>query len=785
MSGGLGPGEVRAAPSTPKTKRRRAELSRIAREADHAAALEGLRKRRQEAAEKNNNGEVSKTQDGAKVTADSAIRDETVTQNGVVGAESDEKNVGSPDATTAADAGPAIDSSMMLIANFKRRPRQPSILRMVRAEQGKKNDDGEQTDGDDLDFTLGQDELGPEDQSTPFNIRQYATLGEAESSDSDADEIEIGRDASRVDGHRSTHDQVSASALQVHDDTSPKPRQLLPPWSPEPAAKETRSEGVEPFPQYVDPLAQPASPESQRAATPDTIRDSPKGSSEEDTAFEQDSPPPNEPNTSKKRKSDGLEDASKGIKNKKALSTDALRDMLPRRRRPVRKTRRQVVDDEGLEVDSAEEMDSDDEEVDDVQDEDYVHGIKRQRRGAANARSKRGTAKNTLPKGDNSGALQPPRGVARKINGRKTAKAQRSAKAAASKPPTTMNGHRLSPSHSVLGSSDKENHFGPRRLPRGKAGKGQGKEQQPKEQAKGLTNPDQGKGRKRVLQPSRLATPDGDTTDDPDSDDAEPETTPTKRRRLDISPAPQRDLNTDVPLKKATSADELAETVNKFKKVDEWELCFEDDTGPSVTPPAPSGVLGTPVAAADAAQQSESRQTPDAPWSAFSINTAIEYNPPPSPSPAGPRRLGGQQQRRQSVHTQKYNRQDATVNSPAEMEHHEQAELAISSLDDQLSPTTGAAAEEPRGRVTRASKNEAGASGRALSDGPTKAAAAATKKTTTSTRGRVSKNTTARGKTTQDGSKKPNAGGKARSGRTTTGSGANTRGKGRARGGGK
>ena len=765
---------MRAAPSTPKTKRRRVELSRIAREADHATALEGLRKRRQEAAEKKN-GEVSKTQDGAEVTADSATRSETVTQEGVVGAESDEKNIGLPEATTTAEAGPAIDSSMMLIANFKRRPRQPSILRMVR------DDEDEQSDGDDLDFTLGQDELGPEDQSTPLGGRRSATLREIEPSDSDDDEIEIGRDASRINGYRSTYDQMSASALQVHDDSSPKAAQLLPPWNPEPAAKEAHSDGVEPFPDYVDTPPQPASPESQRAATPDTVCDTLKGSSEEETEIELNSPVPNQANMSKKRKSDGMEDAGKGIKNKKALSTAALRGMLPRRRRPLRKTRRQLVDDEGLEVHSSGETDSDDEEVDDVQDEDYVHGNKRQRRGAtdsrsrrgaANARSKRGDAKITLPNGGNSGALRPPRGVTSKINDRNAAKGQQPVKAAASRSPTRINGHHLSPSHSVLGSSDKENHFGPRRLPRGKAGKGQGK---------GPTNADQEKGRKRVLQSSRLAPQEGETSDDPDGDDTEPETTPTKRRRVDNSPAPQRELNTDAPPKNAATADELTKAVKKFKEVDEWELCYEDDTGPSVTPPAPAGAPGTPVTTADVAQQAESRKTPDAPWSAFSTNTATEYNPPPSPSPEGPRTLGGQQWRRQPAHAEKDERRNATVDSPPEIGHHAQTELASSSLDDQLSSTTGGA-EGPRGRVTRASKNEARATDRALSDDPITATA------TKTTRGRVSKNTSARGKT-QCGSKKSDAAGTARSSRTTTGSGtktgANNRGKGRARGKGK
>ncbi|KAI9826336.1 MAG: hypothetical protein M1832_000253 [Thelocarpon impressellum] len=58
MSGGLGDGDMAQARRSPRSKRRAVELSRLAREADHAAALEGLKRRRNEAARKENFTEV-------------------------------------------------------------------------------------------------------------------------------------------------------------------------------------------------------------------------------------------------------------------------------------------------------------------------------------------------------------------------------------------------------------------------------------------------------------------------------------------------------------------------------------------------------------------------------------------------------------------------------------------------------------------------------------------------------------------------------------------------------
>ncbi|KAI9815534.1 MAG: hypothetical protein M1827_002668 [Pycnora praestabilis] len=149
MSGGLGDGDVKNAHRRPGVTRRKAEMSRVAKEADHANALEGL-KRRRDAALAAQRGEVlvpfTATEE---IIAKPVERDEVepaLMRSSAVGEEVTRRVLGTP----------GMETSVLAIANFKRRPRQPSILRMV--ERG--NDD------DDVD----EDDFNPDNESTPLNL---------------------------------------------------------------------------------------------------------------------------------------------------------------------------------------------------------------------------------------------------------------------------------------------------------------------------------------------------------------------------------------------------------------------------------------------------------------------------------------------------------------------------------------------------------------------------------------------------------------------------------------
>ena len=120
MSGALGEGDVKGVlKKSPATRRRRAELSRIAREGDHAVAMRGLLERRRkkepmEIEEKRDEGDVTQLVAGEK---------------SVLGG--------------------------LGIAGFKRRARQGSILRMVRAEmmddrEGKNHDEDQEEEEDEV-----------------------------------------------------------------------------------------------------------------------------------------------------------------------------------------------------------------------------------------------------------------------------------------------------------------------------------------------------------------------------------------------------------------------------------------------------------------------------------------------------------------------------------------------------------------------------------------------------------------------------------------------------------
>jgi hypothetical protein len=173
MSGALAPGDANSGRVKPLTGRKRAALSRIARNADHDKAIAALKARRDAAlaAEK-----------GIKVHVPSVVPTEpgTAAENGIkvhvpsvvptepsMAAEKEpELRDRALDAVPGAvDKNPSIQAtpraalaSAFRGSNIKRRPRQPSLLHLVQAQANRQDE----SEDDDL------DDFHPDDESTPL-----------------------------------------------------------------------------------------------------------------------------------------------------------------------------------------------------------------------------------------------------------------------------------------------------------------------------------------------------------------------------------------------------------------------------------------------------------------------------------------------------------------------------------------------------------------------------------------------------------------------------------------
>ncbi|KAI4158232.1 MAG: hypothetical protein LQ342_007643 [Letrouitia transgressa] len=163
MSGALGSEDVGEKPLKPLRGRKRAALSRIARQADHDKAIEALKARR-DAMLAGERGEVGQIQVPATQTTKTfsaqptSIATMPTTQSANVGLRSDQGK--------KAKMTPLKESSIIVAAQPKKRPRQPSLLQMVQIQ--KVVEDSE-------DDSLADFE--PDDISTPLQIRQPQDQG--------------------------------------------------------------------------------------------------------------------------------------------------------------------------------------------------------------------------------------------------------------------------------------------------------------------------------------------------------------------------------------------------------------------------------------------------------------------------------------------------------------------------------------------------------------------------------------------------------------------------------
>ncbi|MCJ1480707.1 hypothetical protein MMC06_000862 [Schaereria dolodes] len=155
MSGALGPQDAQEARPEPRRARQRAAVLKITGDADHARAIEALKKRRNEALARER---------GEQITIPSSIPNGADIAKTTVEKVDEARTVERIRAARASriQSTPALDASILGIANFKRRPRQPSILQLGRQEpQIHLSDEDEDED---------LEGFHPHDESTPFHI---------------------------------------------------------------------------------------------------------------------------------------------------------------------------------------------------------------------------------------------------------------------------------------------------------------------------------------------------------------------------------------------------------------------------------------------------------------------------------------------------------------------------------------------------------------------------------------------------------------------------------------
>lgn len=207
MTGALAPEDTDGARAKPLTGRKRAMLSKIVRNADHDKAIEALKARRDAALA---------AQRGIEIQVPSSIPTEPILAAELL----PEQNEKTTDAVnqvgakiTSVPATPRVGlASAFRGSNFKRRPRQPSLLQLVQAQANPQ---------DELDDDL--DDFHPVDESTPFLQAKSQLVPETSLSSS------LESSASQSSSRKR---KLSTPIVQVERSQSPETRLSSPRKSP-------------------------------------------------------------------------------------------------------------------------------------------------------------------------------------------------------------------------------------------------------------------------------------------------------------------------------------------------------------------------------------------------------------------------------------------------------------------------------------------------------------------------------------------------------------------------
>lgn len=236
-----------------------------------------------------------------------------------------------PPSAVKVGATPAHETSILALANFKRRPRQPSLLRMVQQTTDvEDNDESGLSNTDNLDF----DDFVPQDESTPINKQRTAT-GKEGANDSGAHLSSSGSRGRKrkltpvVQVPRSSPPYDPPSGADVESPRSPSPSlpDVLP--SHEEVIEQTQ-EDSEILSQTLAPpkSSSPIHEVSKPKPAPEQTRSRRGGRTGKQMTYNEDSA--EETETPVKQRRNAKAKAQHGI------STAQLKSLLPRRRNCVR-----------------------------------------------------------------------------------------------------------------------------------------------------------------------------------------------------------------------------------------------------------------------------------------------------------------------------------------------------------------------------------------------------------------------------------------------------------------
>ena len=339
MSGALPVDDTGEKRPRPLSTRKRVALSRIAREGDHARAYEALKARRDAALEaerlaeaKQANAELSSIQ----LSKDPAPKIAPTTTPAVASAPNSQPIRGSKTQAT-----PLREHSVLDIQNFKRRPRQSSLLQVARAQVAAAESD----EGDSL------NDLEPEDESTPFGKSQRPPEQQSSSNSSrkrklSAPEIQVPASQTQEAGQQSSSPVPSAvdDALDsaAVEDSQPEPTLPPIPASLPPTSQHAIHSDTLAPPRSSSPPPSPENKHSQRPSTR-TTRPSKQQISTQKPRKQQPQQhpsialPPRSPTPT--QRSHTTANKSRTRSPLKPITTSTLQNLLPRRRRAESKNK--------------------------------------------------------------------------------------------------------------------------------------------------------------------------------------------------------------------------------------------------------------------------------------------------------------------------------------------------------------------------------------------------------------------------------------------------------------
>ncbi|KAK7542104.1 uncharacterized protein J3D65DRAFT_612626 [Phyllosticta citribraziliensis] len=355
-----------------------------------------------------------------------------------------------PSSAVKAQGTPMAENSVLALSKFKRRPRQPSILRMVGATSDVENNDNDDDDTEDLTLNYSLGDFEPDHESTPLHL-QKSRKSQGQSSEARTgssrkrkfQELDFEQnETSEVQVPASSPPVLSQTYLMESDSSSehlysepdelpervPDTQEQAPGHEDEPlreATPEIYSETQAP-PKSTSSVSHRENPEDRPEAIPNrrsrrqpqrvkaTQDDPDSSSSDSDNDIE---------TTVRTRKRTTRSKSSKPkskSNNQRALTTSALASLLPRRRRAQRN---RGNTEDPFEIPSSESNDVNTNRQDNVEvqelssDEDeLLHDPPPRQRGKSTARGKgKQPADSTRRKGkaNNDAAAQRQRGAGR------------------------------------------------------------------------------------------------------------------------------------------------------------------------------------------------------------------------------------------------------------------------------------------------------------------------------------------------------------------------------------